>query len=118
MALAPLVLLVELVLARRARPTSCRWPCSSRPHCPITLSRVLRHPRVTHETVLGALCAYVLVGLLFAFVYLAVSDLRSGPFFAQPGEHVQSEYLYFSFVDADDARLRRPLALGRAYPRR
>jgi len=53
---------------------------------------VIRHRRLTHETVLGALCAYILVGLL------AVSDLRRGPFFAQPGEHVQSEYLYFSFV--------------------
>jgi hypothetical protein len=65
---------------------------------PITLNRILRHKRVTHETVFGALCAYVLIGLLFAFLYLAVDELRSGPFFAQPGEHVQSEYLYFSFV--------------------
>ena len=65
---------------------------------PVTLSRVLHHSRVTHETVLGALCTYVLVGLLFAFVYLAVADLRSGSFFAQAGGHVQSEYLYFSFV--------------------
>lgn len=65
---------------------------------PITLSRVLRHRRVTHETVLGALCSYVLVGLLFAFVYLAVDDFTSAPFFAQEGAHVQSEFLYFSFV--------------------
>jgi voltage-gated potassium channel len=65
---------------------------------PITLNRILRHKRVSYETVLGALCAYVLIGLLFAFLYLAVDDLRSGPFFAQPGEHAQSEYLYFSFV--------------------
>ena len=65
---------------------------------PVTISRVLRHRRVTHETVLGALCAYVLFGLLFAFLYLAVNELRSEPFFAQPGPHVQSEYLYFSFV--------------------
>jgi hypothetical protein len=65
---------------------------------PVTISRVLHHKRVTHETVLGALCAYVLVGLLFAFLYLAVSELRDGPFFAQPGPHAQSEYLYFSFV--------------------
>jgi ion channel len=65
---------------------------------PVTISRVVRHPRVTHETVLGALCAYVLIGLLFAFVYLAVNDFRTDPFFAQPGEHTQSEYLYFSFV--------------------
>ena len=65
---------------------------------PVTLSRVLQHRRVTYETVLGALCAYVLIGLLFAFVYLAVSDLRDGAFFAQPGPHSQGEFLYFSFV--------------------
>jgi voltage-gated potassium channel len=65
---------------------------------PITLARILRHRRVTYETVLGALCAYILIGLLFAFLYLAVDDLREGPFFAQPGEHPQSEYVYFSFV--------------------
>ena len=65
---------------------------------PVTLSRVLRHRRVTYETVLGALCSYVLVGLLFAFVYLAVGELRDAAFFAQPGPHSQSEYVYFSFV--------------------
>jgi hypothetical protein len=65
---------------------------------PIRLDRVLHHRRVTHETVLGALCLYVLLGLLFAFVYLAVLELRDGPFFAQPGVHEQSEYVYFSFV--------------------
>jgi hypothetical protein len=64
---------------------------------PVTITRVLRHRRVTYETVLGALCAYVLLGLLFAFVFLAIEELR-GPFFAQPGEHPQSEYLYFSFI--------------------
>jgi hypothetical protein len=65
---------------------------------PVTINRVIHHRRVTHETVLGALCAYVLVGLLFAFLYLAVQELRDGPFFAQPGPHPQSEYLYYSFV--------------------
>jgi hypothetical protein len=59
---------------------------------------VLQHKRVTYETVLGALCAYVLVGLLFAFLYLAVAELRDAAFFAQHGPHEQSEYLYFSFV--------------------
>ena len=65
---------------------------------PVTLSRVLQHRKITHETVLGALCTYVLLGLLFAFVYLAVNDLGGGPFFAQPGPHGQSEYVYYSFV--------------------
>jgi ion channel len=65
---------------------------------PVTISRVLHHRRVTYETVLGALCAYVLIGLLFAFVYLAVDDFRDTPFFAQAGPHSQGEFLYFSFV--------------------
>ena len=64
---------------------------------PITLNRILHHRRVTSETVLGALCVYVLIGLLYAFLYLAVSDFRDS-FFAQPGPHEPSEYLYFSFV--------------------
>jgi hypothetical protein len=64
---------------------------------PVTIVRVLRHERVTSETVLGALCTYVLLGLMFAFVYLAVSEFRA-PFFAQEGPHAQSEFVYFSFV--------------------
>jgi hypothetical protein len=65
---------------------------------PVTINRVLHHRRVTRETILGALCAYVLIGLLFAFLFLAVDDLRDAPFFAQSGEHDQGEFLYFSFV--------------------
>jgi hypothetical protein len=65
---------------------------------PVTIVRTLQHRRVTSETILGALCAYVLLGLVFAFTYLALHDLAHSDFFAQPGEHAQSEYLYFSFV--------------------
>jgi Ion channel len=65
---------------------------------PITLNRVLHHRRVTHETILGALCAYVLIGFVFAFAFLAVNDFRDEPFFTQPGPHSQGEFLYFSFV--------------------
>jgi hypothetical protein len=65
---------------------------------PVTLTRVLGHRRVTFETILGAVCIFVLVGLLFAFVYLAVDGLRDAPFFRQAGPHGQGDYLYFSFV--------------------
>ena len=65
---------------------------------PVTLSRIAHHKKVTSETIFGALCAYVLIGLLFAFVFLAVAGISDDPFFAQPGEQLQSEYLYFSFV--------------------
>jgi hypothetical protein len=65
---------------------------------PVTVNRVIHHRRITLETVLGALCAYVLIGLMFAFMYLAVHEIRDEPFFVQPGPHTQSEFLYFSFV--------------------
>jgi hypothetical protein len=96
-ALAPLVLIVDsadLLGVAYLLPAMLLVTAT----LPVTVSRVLHHRRVTHETVLGALCAYVLIGLLFAFVYLAVTEFRDEPFFTQPGPHVQSEYLYFSFV--------------------
>ena len=96
-ALAPIVLFVnstELLALAYLLPAALLVTAT----LPVTIRRVLGHKRVTYETVLGALCAYVLVGLLFAFLYLAVNELRDEPFFAQPGPHEQSEYLYFSFV--------------------
>ena len=95
--LAPIVLFVnsaELVGLTYLRPVALLVTAT----LPVTISRVLRHRRITHETILGAICAYVLIGLLFAFLYLAVNELRGEPFFAQPGEHAQGEYMYFSFV--------------------
>jgi len=95
-ALAPLVLIVDsssVVGLTYLLPVALLVTAT----LPVTLSRVLEHRRVTHETVLGALCSYVLVGLLFAFLYLAVNSLGDS-FFAQPGKHEQSEFLYFSFV--------------------
>ena len=97
MALAPIVLFVnssEIIGLTYLLPAGMLVTAT----LPVTLSRVLQHRRVTRETILGAICAYVLIGLLFAFLFLAVSDLRDGPFFAQPGPHPESEYLYFSFV--------------------
>jgi hypothetical protein len=96
-ALAPLVLIVNsssLVGLTYLLPIALLVTAT----LPITLSRIAHHRRVTYETILGALCAYVLLGLLFAFLFLAVADLRDGPFFTQPGAHGQSEFLYFSFV--------------------
>jgi hypothetical protein len=96
-ALAPIVFIVnssELVGLTYLLPVALLVTAT----LPVTLSRVVRHRRVTSETVFGALCSYVLLGFLFAFLYLAVNDLRGEPFFAQPGPHEQSEFVYFSFV--------------------
>jgi hypothetical protein len=96
-ALAPLVLFVnstEVLALTYLLPVGLLVTAT----LPVTIRRVVEHRRVTHETVLGALCAYVLLGLLFAFIYLAVEGLGDASFFAQPGPHQQSEYLYYSFV--------------------
>jgi hypothetical protein len=96
-ALAPLVLITDaasVVALAYLLPASLLVGAT----LPVTISRVLHHRRVTYETVLGALCAYVLIGLLFAFVYIAVDEFRDSPFFVQPGPHDQGEFLYFSFV--------------------
>src|SRR5215203_3298408 len=74
-ALAPIVLFVnseELLAITYLLPVFLLVTAT----LPVTISRVLQHRRVTYETVLGALCAYVLLGLLFAFVYLAIDGVR------------------------------------------
>jgi hypothetical protein len=62
------------------------------------LHRIRRHRHVTAETIFGAVCVYVLIGLLFAYADLAVQTISSGHFFAQSGMHRESDFVYFSFI--------------------
>lgn len=62
------------------------------------VSRIMRHFRVTVHTLLGAICVYVLIGLVFAFGDLSVQLLSGNSFFAQPGPHRSPDFLYFSFI--------------------
>ena len=57
----------------------------------------IRARRVTADTVMGALCVYLLLGLLFATVdgYYAAAV---GPFFAQPGPPQPGDFVYYSFI--------------------
>jgi hypothetical protein len=66
---------------------------------PIAIGRALwRRPTVDVHTVLGAVCIYVLVGMLFAFLYGAIGYLGSSPFFVQTQNPTSADYLYFSFI--------------------
>jgi Ion channel len=60
--------------------------------------RLWRQAEISVLTVLGALCIYVLLGLSFAFVYEAVGELGSQPFFTQQETATRSDYMYFSFI--------------------
>ena len=53
---------------------------------------------VTVTVVAGVLCLYLLLGLFFAFTYVAVQNLGGAPFFANGAAAVSSRSLYFSFV--------------------
>ncbi len=67
--------------------------------CPVAiLSRIIHHRRVTLETLLGAICVYVLIGLLFAYIDIAYQLLGGTSYFAQSGHHSPSDFVYFSFI--------------------
>jgi hypothetical protein len=53
---------------------------------------------VERETVLGAIAAYLLVGMFFAFVYRAIGILQPTPFFGTSGDGDTAQVLFFSFV--------------------
>src|SRR3954464_14071185 len=53
---------------------------------------------VNLQAVLGAISAYVLLGLLFTCIYGSMAALGSGPLFAQGTDATLSVRLYFSYV--------------------
>ena len=57
-----------------------------------------RKRRVDVHTVLGAICIYVFIGMFFAFVFTAIGELGTEPFFVQTTNATTADYLYFSFV--------------------
>lgn len=53
---------------------------------------------VNGQSVVGAVCIYLLLGMLFAFAYGGAAELGSGFFFAQGTDGTPSIRLYFSYV--------------------
>jgi hypothetical protein len=53
---------------------------------------------VDTQTVLGAIAAYLMVGMAFAFAYRALGVLQGGPFFGSQGEGSFSQDLFFSIT--------------------
>jgi hypothetical protein len=65
----------------------------------IGVVRHLRHTnRVSVETVLGALCLYLLIGMFFAFLYGAIDRLGDDAFFANGASASVAHCIYFSFT--------------------
>jgi hypothetical protein len=53
---------------------------------------------VDRETVLGAIAAYLMMGMFFAFTYRALGAIQAGPFFGASGDGTFPQDLFFSFT--------------------
>jgi len=66
---------------------------------PVAIINSLARRRVIDlRTVLGAICVYVLIGMMWSFAFASAGTLDSAPFFAQQSHATVADYLYFSFV--------------------
>ena len=59
---------------------------------------VFDQAEVNAQSVRGAICVYLLIGMFFVFVYGSVAALDDGPFFAQGTDGDRALRVYFSFV--------------------
>jgi Ion channel len=64
----------------------------------VILSRILKHRQVTVQTLLGAVCVYILLGLVFSYSDYAVQLLGDSSFFAQSGTHNAPDFVYYSYI--------------------
>jgi hypothetical protein len=66
---------------------------------PVTIFREFRRNlRINLQSVMASLCVYVVVGMFFAALASAVSNLGGVPYFANHTTADSSEYTYFSFI--------------------
>lgn len=66
---------------------------------PVVIARSLWRRQITDvQTVVGAVCIYVLLGTLFSFLYAAINGFGASPFFVQTTHPTSADFLYFSFV--------------------
>ncbi len=62
----------------------------------LTLRRVLSHERISDQTILGAMVAYILVGFFFGAVYRGTDQLNRAPIFGV--EISRADYTFYSFT--------------------
>jgi hypothetical protein len=59
---------------------------------------VIDQGEVNRDSIRGAICVYVLLGMIFVFLYSTAAELGSGPFFAQGTDGTRAVRTYFSYV--------------------
>jgi len=95
------VALVHLVRPDNETVGTAGWVLASLLYflAPLSILRHLVSRRVVDlETVLGALAAYLLIGMFFALVYQSMAHVQGGAFFGTGGEGTFPQDLFFSFT--------------------
>jgi len=63
------------------------------------VTHLFKEKRVTADLIRGAICGYLLIGLMWAFVFSLVETLQPGSFISEAADALNLENLiYFSFV--------------------
>ncbi|MBJ7347830.1 MAG: hypothetical protein JHC87_04565 [Thermoleophilaceae bacterium] len=62
------------------------------------LKRIVNTTSVNFRTILGALTSYTMIGLLFAYTYLATSLMQDEPFFQATDKVAPGDLLFFSYT--------------------
>jgi hypothetical protein len=96
-----LIALGSVVVSRSHQPTSVFFLLNILlvATVPWVIARALWERQVIDvRTVLGAVCIYVLLGMMFAFVYAAINGLGNDDFFVQTSHATTPDFLYFSYI--------------------
>ncbi|MCJ7436821.1 MAG: ion channel [Acidimicrobiia bacterium] len=64
----------------------------------VIIRRILGHEEVSAETIYGALCVYLLIGLVFSSLFVAVNGLGSEHFALPADQNQPADLLYLSFI--------------------
>lgn len=62
------------------------------------LRRILGHEKVTIETILGALCVYLLLGFIFAGIFGTVDSISASTFALPHSQNSAANLTYLSFI--------------------
>ncbi len=101
LAIAAMIAVGAVVLTEGNDPSLLVLACSALLYL-IAPSSVMRdlitRPKVDAETFLGAIAAYLLLGMFFAYAYRVMAALQDTPFFGSAGTGTGSQTLFFSFT--------------------
>jgi hypothetical protein len=64
----------------------------------LILIHLVRRQRIDLQTFLGAIAAYLLIGMMYAFAYRGIGEIQSAPFFESTPDVSMADSLFFSFT--------------------